>query len=451
MMNHKIKNALIQDNVDIGPLRITGSGAYAIVVYKLTQSSATPNIYTLSVYDNSYPTVLIATITIDTSINGGNGNWNAPLWGWGGNFGMQLRDPISTYFNQPILSNGPLDNSKLNKSFIGNNENIESEVFVSRNSDIILTDTLGNSIGVKDSVVFNTIPNAYPIIFAGPYYELPSGYHIPSGKYSIDISSFNDSLFHFYLFDNNLTYSYCRSDAASNQSDKLYIDKGISVASSDQGTKKIELVTTMLSIEYEKVFQLKDIDLKASDSLQINEDGDNGLVIKNFGTQKSYDLQIKHNSNLFSKSFRRHDVVLTQNSSHFFQPVWDSLDITPLKILIDEDNNGTIDDSLFEQNQTVGFRDEGYLLKPNEFYLSQNFPNPFNPATKIAYQVPHKTFVTLTVYDILGREISTLVKEEMSMGAHVVEFDASHLPSGIYFYTLRATSFVETKKMILLR
>ena len=144
-------------------------------------------------------------------------------------------------------------------------------------------------------------------------------------------------------------------------------------------------------------------------------------------------------------------MVLTQNSSHFFQPVWDSLDITPLKILIDEDNNGTIDDSLFEQNQTVGFRDEGYLLKPNEFYLSQNFPNPFNPATKIAYQVPHKTFVTLTVYDILGREISTLVKEEMSMGAHVVEFDASHLPSGIYFYTLRATSFVETKKMILLR
>jgi hypothetical protein len=85
------------------------------------------------------------------------------------------------------------------------------------------------------------------------------------------------------------------------------------------------------------------------------------------------------------------------------------------------------------------------------FELSQNFPNPFNPSTVISYQLPANTLVTLKVYDELGRLVKTLVNENQNAGAHSVTFNASNLASGVYFYRLTAGSFVETKKLMLLK
>jgi hypothetical protein len=85
------------------------------------------------------------------------------------------------------------------------------------------------------------------------------------------------------------------------------------------------------------------------------------------------------------------------------------------------------------------------------YSLNQNYPNPFNPATTIKYQIPELSFVTLKVYDVLGNEIATLVNEEKPVGSYDIEFDANALPSGIYFYRLQAGSFIETKKMVLMK
>ncbi len=87
----------------------------------------------------------------------------------------------------------------------------------------------------------------------------------------------------------------------------------------------------------------------------------------------------------------------------------------------------------------------------NSFYLSQNFPNPFNPSTKIRFSIPHSTFVTLKVYDLLGREIATIINEEKMPGNYEVNFNANNLSSGVYFYRIRAGSFIDTKRLILLR
>jgi len=92
----------------------------------------------------------------------------------------------------------------------------------------------------------------------------------------------------------------------------------------------------------------------------------------------------------------------------------------------------------------------------NDFRLDQNYPNPFNPVTKIKYEIPGQArndnaLVTLKVYDILGREVATLVNEEKPAGEYEVEFNGSALTSGIYFYQLKAGEFSETKKMILLK
>ena len=86
-----------------------------------------------------------------------------------------------------------------------------------------------------------------------------------------------------------------------------------------------------------------------------------------------------------------------------------------------------------------------------EFTLAQNYPNPFNPATKIEYSIPGDRFVELRVYDVMGSEIITLVNEQKTAGTHSVLFDASNIPSGVYFYTLTAGDFVSTKKMMLVR
>jgi ligand-binding sensor domain-containing protein len=88
---------------------------------------------------------------------------------------------------------------------------------------------------------------------------------------------------------------------------------------------------------------------------------------------------------------------------------------------------------------------------PENFILFQNYPNPFNPSTKIVYQIPELSFVTIKIYDVLGNEIAVLVNEEKPVGSYEVEYNASSLPSGVYFYQLNAGSFIETKKMILIK
>ena len=88
---------------------------------------------------------------------------------------------------------------------------------------------------------------------------------------------------------------------------------------------------------------------------------------------------------------------------------------------------------------------------PAEFALFQNYPNPFNPATAISYQLPAVSHVTLKVFDLLGREVATLVNEVKQAGSYTVTWDAARLASGIYLCRLQAENFTETKKLILLR
>jgi len=119
---------------------------------------------------------------------------------------------------------------------------------------------------------------------------------------------------------------------------------------------------------------------------------------------------------------------------------------------------------------TVGFGGVfiGYILKttnggvtfveekdideiPTNFYIGNNYPNPFNPSTKITYSIPQSLNIVIKVFDVLGNEIETLVNEEKPKGIYEITWYAERLPSGVYFYRLQAGNFVETKKMILMK
>ena len=83
--------------------------------------------------------------------------------------------------------------------------------------------------------------------------------------------------------------------------------------------------------------------------------------------------------------------------------------------------------------------------------MSQNYPNPFNPVTNIKFDIPKQGHVTLKIYDVLGKEVANLVNEVKVPGSYVINFNGNNLASGVYYYRIEAGSFVEVKKMILIK
>jgi len=153
------------------------------------------------------------------------------------------------------------------------------------------------------------------------------------------------------------------------------------------------------------------------------------------------------------------------------EPLYDGTQLTWVKESIDLDNYLGEEIKLrFLFRSDVSNNDDGIyiddiniiVLEPptdveqvvstiNNYVLHQNYPNPFNPTTSIRFAIPEAGITTLKVYDILGREVATLVSEEKSVGTYELTWYAENLPSGIYFYRLLAGSFVETKKMVLMK
>ena len=122
---------------------------------------------------------------------------------------------------------------------------------------------------------------------------------------------------------------------------------------------------------------------------------------------------------------------------------------------VDENNGWAVGDSgeiLHTTNGGVSSVEENEIdIIPTNYYLSNNYPNPFNPSTAISWQVPVGSQQTLKIYDVLGNEVTTLINEYKPAGSYEVEWNASGLPSGVYFYQLKSGRFLETRKMLLLK
>ncbi len=135
-----------------------------------------------------------------------------------------------------------------------------------------------------------------------------------------------------------------------------------------------------------------------------------------------------------------------------------SRDVNFRKIMYDEKSKQLFaagDDGLIIQKKlnTVGiYNHENNSNTPTSFSLSQNYPNPFNPSTNISFEIPSKQKISLIIYNILGKSVAVLVNDVLSAGKHNYAFDASNLPSGVYFYKLTAgNEFTQTKKMLLIK
>ena len=206
----------------------------------------------------------------------------------------------------------------------------------------------------------------------------------------------------------------------------------------------------------EFVIKVKNIDIEPGDSTGFSKTNSTGLKIQNYGNSKTYDFTFALAGEYLEDDFEYHDVSLPANGAHHIVPSLEDLMDSHLKILIDYDNDGVVDDSTYVTESSSDVDDTGYGNLPSKFMLYQNYPNPFNPITEIKFALPEKSQVKLEIFNILGQVVTTLADREFSAGNHSLTWnglDENDLPvsSGIYMYRLSAGDYIATKKMMLLK
>jgi len=236
-------------------------------------------------------------------------------------------------------------------------------------------------------------------------------------------------------FGSNWTTDYTSPGGNFTNFNTSYTGDGIGYAVRDNGGITMLQFTVPVELtSFTAVSSAEKVTLSWSTATETNN---HGFEIER--RINSYDL----NENWITIGFvDGHGTTSEPNSYNFIDDLG-STNITSVSYRLKQvDFDGTI-----EYSDVVDITN----IVPAEFRLSQNYPNPFNPSTKISYAIPVNAHVTLKVYDALGNEITTLVNEEKPAGTYKINFDASNLSSGVYFYTLTSGNFVEAKKMILMK
>ena len=457
-----LKNMFLSDIRNDQSLYIVapaGNAAHSIVPTEMHRIPNTSQ-FRVKVYDNRCPEgdcgdgFTNPEVIIDSAFN----TWSyAPLQWGSGNWGLLLEAPVNTFLNPPIIPTGPPLIKNIPPAALKQTTTSYLRVLNTTTSNITITDSIGNTIGFHDTTGFCTLTDGFPIIPATANFQPPIGYYIPGGSYSINMDSFKDSAATLSVFGSSNVFSYWRSDAAGNQSDRLSYKNGINVGNPDAQTKSVNLeaITKLIGSEHE--YQILNCATVQNDSVRIATPDSNRIMFVNMGPSKIYDLNIMLAGVSSSGQFTHARISVPAHSTHFIVPNWQDLSHQPVKIYLDNGNTGTISDSLLVTNEATGIKEQSLTGIPGEFSLGQNFPNPFNPTTTIRYGMPNRSHVTLTVFNTLGQQVVILQNGEQDAGFHEVQFNGSRLASGVYFYSIEVNStngkqnFRETRKMLLLK
>lgn len=415
------------------------NGAHAVVPYRISPYAR--DSVEVFIYDPNAPGNTQRSIVVDTVAN----TWQyrqRPIYS--NPHKIYLMDPVSSYYQNAIFEASNTGVAEAAEGYM--------EISAASGTNIWITDENGNQIGYADSTNFNQIDDALLLIPPTGYDSPPAGYYLPGNSYAITMSNFTDSSSYLTIVEDSILYSLSRYNVDVAENDKLIYNDGLTIYNPDGISKTIYQETIFINPENERVFDVFEVTLAEGDSLQFKKMNEEEFVIRNAGTAKTYNLKVKQASAQQETQFHYNDLTLTANSTHYIQPVWSNLLKDPVTILIDEGNDGTIDDSMTIVHQPVGIDEQSNdVLAPEAFRLYQNYPNPFNPVTTIRYDLPDRSAVRLAVYNVLGQLVATLVDDIQSAGAHTVHWDGSEWRSGVYFLRLESSRFQATRKMLLLR
>lgn len=436
----EIVDMLMDDTDDDQYLYMASStGAHAVVPYRILPFPS--DSVAVFIYDPNTPNDTQRFIKVDTVAN----TWRyqqRPTYS--GTDKLYLMDPVSSYYQTPILQAGGSTPEETVTDYL--------EINVTTGANITISNESGNQVGYADSANFNQISDALLLIPPTGYESPPEGYYLPGDSYSITMNNFTDSTSYLTIVEDSIIYSVSRENAYDEENDRFIYDDGLTIYNPDGVSKTIYQETIFINPENERVFDVFEVTIAEGDSLQFRKMNDDEFVIRNAGSAKDYNLKVKQASAQQEEQFRYNDLVLAANSTQYIQPNWSDLLNEPVTILIDEDNDGTIDDSMAIVHQPVGVADQPEnSAVPVAFRLYQNYPNPFNPLTTIRYDLPERSAVKLAVYNLLGQLVTTLVDDAQAAGTYTVQWDGSEWGSGVYFLQLESNGFRETRKMLLLR
>jgi hypothetical protein len=435
---NELKEMLIGDDPQVKTLSFRhnypdSTGGHAIVAYKLKKDIADPNTFYIYISDNANPESNIP-IEIDISENNGNGTWYyANFHYWGGDSLLFLRDPAITYLSTPIFNI---------------NDSILQVMIHPLHSSILIKDIYGNITGHNNDTNCNNIPLSIPLIFENGHTSYPYGYELKKRQYFLELRNFLNDTIYTYFSNGNNTFSYERYNTQYSQIDNLIYEDGLMTFNSDTTTKYISLTNIIKENNLEKFLGITSLNLEQNDTLKLELIDSNKHKLISFGSSKLYDIHLNLAATEFGEFFAS-DILLPLKSTHIFIPNWQNLNTSQLIILVDLGNNGTIDDTMRINNQIIGINIDNEI--PYQYNLSQNYPNPFNPKTSINFEIPQKENVKIIVYDILGREISTIINEVINAGRYKIEWNAEQYSSGVYFCKMSTANYEKTIKIVLLK
>jgi uncharacterized delta-60 repeat protein len=451
----EIKQMLIEDNAKIQTLYIASNedtipGAHEVLPYELKHDSIQNNLYYVQVYDNAYPDSNNP-ITFDLTANSGNGSWSTPDYpGWGGNWLIQL-DPLSdNFFNNATRKNSSDDDKS---PFILPDDRLE--IINNPNSDIrIRSFNTGQISGYSNKRILNEIPNSIPLMLVNGSERPPYGYSLPAPEYDfyiIELNNFHSDKINTFFFTGNKSFLYQRDGVTQSNTEQIYFDGGIHVNNYyDDELKAFSLLSLVNETKQEKLCILRSLKTNVNEEVVMDIPDSNTIKITTYSTAQEYNIELNYLTGNGIGKFICNNITLPENSSHTIIPDWENLTDSMLIVLVDLNDDYIIDDTLYFNNLYTGFGDdENSPFLPRRFSMSQNYPNPFDKTTSITYQLPAVCKVTLKVFDLVGKEVATLVDENKPAGNYKVEFDGSQLTPGIYFYKLKSGNKSLTRKMIL--
>jgi len=447
---------------NIGPLVIRDLepdgdfiAGHSVMPYRLESQSASPDTVYLYVYDNNFPLDTTRRIIVDTVAN----TWEYPELDAkkGGNY----RGSTGFFPGVPrgILVQDPDFLREWRNNSVALNNSHKVRLFVSGSADARLISAAGDTIGnlAGDDFATDSLIGK-PIYVLNPYQiqDRPYGYRVvPEQTANIELFGFEDTLLTVNYSDDSLAYCLDRTDAAPGQTDLLSIDSSMTVCNPDAIPKTISLMAIRTFADNEKTYGLEDILIDADDTadVQLHEDGK--LSIANSGGDKMGRLRIRIVDNGGADEVTSDNLFLPANSMVQVAPDFANLQVSEVMLFVDTGRDGTFDDTTMLAVVTDVDDDDTSVL-PTTFALEQNYPNPFNPSTTIRFMLPKASDVSLTVVNLLGQTVTTLVDSRLAAGEHEVVWhgrDSNNKPvaSGVYLYRLQAESYSDTKKMLLLK
>lgn len=333
--------------------KITGTRfGHALVPYKYTENSGITDIY---VYDSNNPgnnnCIVKITEAKEWSYSclpmDGETPVPPPTAPWTGGEKSVLLDPLTL---DQYLSY--METDGLPKLF--KERDTHASMYNSPESSIIIGNYSGQSIGYTNGSEFNHLDDGIPIISYNGIPVPPKGYYVPEDNYSITLQDFSDTSTYFTVFADSIVYDYERSDANSVQTDYLEYDGGMKVSNKDDQSKTFNLEAIISDDTSEKVLAISDCELPKDNSVYFTAADMQGLKITNSGAAKDYDLRLRIVTDTIPSTICRYkDIELPANSTQEVLPFWNDLNGQGIRILIDNNSDGTVDDTVAITNDPV--------------------------------------------------------------------------------------------------